>query len=983
MKVGLKQKIVWLTISATVIPITVMILITVLQKDSVLNRTDEELDTLMRDNIKQIAQDAYALCKTSNDILQQKVGFDLRVAHRVLQHTGKINLAKDPVKWKAINQYTKDQKQLELPRIMVGENWLGQNKWFHSRTPVVDEVYDLVGGTCTIFQRMNEQGDMLRVATTVQKMDNTRAIGTYIPAINPDGLPNPVIAKVLRGEDFYGRAYVVNAWYLTAYSPIKNEQGTIIGILYVGVKQEAVQSLREAIMDTVVGKTGYVHVLGATKITGVEKGDRGQYIISKNGERDGENIWNSQTIDGKLIIQKTINNALQLREGEVGYIDYKWKNPDDDTPRKKVVAYTYFRPWDWVICAGTYEDDYAIFKKRVSDILGDMLRWTLISGLVLMCIVLAAGLLLGAKIANPIIHMSEIAKKIAKGEMNQRIEATTNDEVGELAKNLKEMQSSLKNHIQNLDKLVANRTTDLQKAMKIAEHASQAKSDFIANMSHELRTPLNGIIGFAELTLATDSNEKHREYSDHIIAESEALLTLINEILDHAKIEAGKLTLDNVPFDIEQMLEQVISGMALRAHKKGLTFKLKLDDDIPRKLVGDPNRLRQVLVNLIGNALKFTEEGSVHLNVSLQENLPIGPKLHFAVQDTGIGISVDDQKTIFDSFSQADNSSSRQFGGTGLGTTIAKKLVELMQGEIGLTSQPGVGSTFWFTTQLRNCPEDLQATISQNISHNLDTQTFTGEGHILIVEDYPTNQEIAKNHLQSAGYTFNLACNGQEALDLTSKEQFDLILMDVQMPKMDGHEATRRIRAEGGENATIPIFATTANAYQEDKDKCLASGMDEVITKPLRKEILLKTINKWVKKKSSTAALDSHSSLQLKNEGKSLEPELPILNFDEFLLELSIDRQTASQIVQIFINDTEKQLPQISKLLATQEFETAEREIHSIKGGASSIRANALHRKVQQLENLIHKKEFSDIENGFQILCHEFEKLKKQFAKHS
>lgn len=979
MKLGLKQKIAWLTVLATVIPISFMILITVQQKVTVFKSTDEELDALMRENIKQIAQDAYALCKTSNDLLQQKVGFDLRVAHRVLKNAGKITLAAKRVKWKIVNQYTKDQTSMELPRLMVGDVWLGQNKWFHNRTPVVDEVYDLVGGTCTIFQRMNNQGDMLRVATTVQKMDNTRAIGTYIPAINPDGTSNPVITKILRGENFYGRAYVVNAWYLTAYSPIKDDQGTIIGILYVGVKQEAVKSLRKAIMNTVVGKTGYVHVLGATKITGVEKGDRGQYIISKNGERDGENMWNVKTVDGQYVIKKTINSALQLKKGEVGYIRYKWKNPDDDTPRMKVVAYTYFQPWDWVICAGTYEDDYIIFKKRVSDVLADMLQWTLISGLVLMVIVLAAGLLLGTKIANPIIHMTEITKKISKGDLDQKIEVTSQDEVGKLSENLREMQSALKNHIQNLDKMVADRTIDLQEAMKFAEQASQAKSDFMANMSHEFRTPLNGIIGFAELILSTDSSWKHNEYSELIISESEALLTLISEILDHAKIEAGKLTIEKIPFEIEQMLDQVVSGMVLRAREKGITFNLHLDEEIPDKLVGDPHRLRQILVNIIGNAIKFTEKGSIDVNISLLEKLPVGPKLHFSIQDTGVGISHEDQKTIFESFTQADNSSSRKFGGTGLGTTIAKKLVDLMEGEIGLESTLGQGTTFWFTIQLENCPEELFHSIETGKLHfDSDLEKVSG-GHILIAEDYPTNQEIVKSHLTNAGYSYDLATNGQEAIELTHRKNFDLILMDVQMPIIDGHEATRRIRAEGTQNATIPILATTANAYKQDHDRCIDAGMDEVITKPFRKTKLLGTIARWLHKKGPTPRFD----ITRENDTTmvSAKPGLPILNYEDFLQEMEIKETTAHQIIDIFIQDSEKQLALMERSLESGNLEILEQELHCMKGGAANIRALALQAKALQLEILAQKGNQEKLGRLFPSLSEEFEKLKIHFQE--
>lgn len=967
MRLKLKQKIVWLTITATVFPVSIILIIITVQKWAVNQRTDDELDTLARENIKQIARDAYGLCKTSNDLLQKKVEYDLRVAHRVVEHSGSVTQTDEKVKWQAVNQYTREEMSVELPKLMVGEKWLGQNKWFHLRTQIVDDVYDLVGGTCTIFQRMNNQGDMLRVATTVQQLDNTRAIGTYIPAQNPDGKPNPVISKILRGEDFYGRAYVVNAWYLTAYSPIKDENGTIIGIIYVGVKQEAVESLRKVIINTEVGKTGYVHVLGATKVSGVKEGDRGQYIISKDGLRDKEYLWDSKTPDGRYIIRTTIENALKLKNDEVGYIRYPWQNPDDETARMKLVAYTYFQPWDWVICAGTYEDDYHIFKERVSSSLDEMLWWTLITGVLLMVIVLTAALILGGKIANPIINMTRVAKKIAQGEMDQEIKISSRDEVGELSNTFREMQAALKDHIENLDKKVADRTIELHEAMKIAEEASQAKSDFMANMSHELRTPLNGIIGIAELMMAPDSLSKHREYSELIIAESEALLTLINEILDHAKIEAGKLNLENLPFGIEQVMELIVSGMALQAQKKGLGFELSIDPNVPRYFIGDPNRLRQVLVNLISNALKFTDKGSISVHVALIEDLGNSYKLRFAITDTGIGISPENQKTIFESFTQADTSTTRKHGGTGLGTAISKRLVKLMHGEIGVSSDIGKGSTFWFTTVLENCPEELTANLNGESGYLEGQDMENQSGHILIVEDYPTNREIAKNHLKSAGYTFDLAKNGKEALELTRLKTFDLILMDVQMPIMDGYEATRRIRAEATPNAAIPILATTANAYRQDQEECLNAGMDKVVTKPLRKKTLLGTIATYLSSRNDKAlpaitqtqnALPPGGTPAGEFDDKC--PSVP-LDLPGLLDDMAIDEETAFKIIDVFLGDTGQQVASLSDYIEHHDLETLEREAHSIKGGAAGIRANNLHITAQELEQVIRKRDLEGI----------------------
>jgi signal transduction histidine kinase len=262
---------------------------------------------------------------------------------------GKVSF--DPatmVSWKAVNQYTKNITPVNLPRMNVGETWLGQNSDPKTASPIVDKVKELVGGTCTIFQRMNDAGDMLRVTTNVEKTDGTRAIGTFIPRTNPDGKPNPVISSVLRGDTFRGRAYVVNKWYITAYKPMFDENRKVIGVLYVGIPQESVASLRNAIMKTQVGKTGYVYILDS----------EGHYIISKDGKRDGENIWEARDADGVPFIQEICKKAVSLSPDQMATQWYPWKNPGDPNARMKIAQIKYFAPWDWVIGAGCYEDEF-------------------------------------------------------------------------------------------------------------------------------------------------------------------------------------------------------------------------------------------------------------------------------------------------------------------------------------------------------------------------------------------------------------------------------------------------------------------------------------------------------------------------------------------------------------------------------------------------------------------------------------------------
>lgn len=322
------------------------------------NMARGEAEKLIDADLNHITESIYNLIKAQDESVQQKVNFDLNVARHVLNLQGTVSLSRDTVVWNATDQFTKLSKSLLLPKLMIGNNWLGKNKVLPIETPVVDMVKSLVGGTATIFQRMDKQGNMLRVATNVENLDGTRAIGTYIPAINPDGNPNPVIAAVMRGETYRGTAFVVNAWYVTAYEPILDHQGEIIGVLYVGVKQENITALRQAVMQIKIGDTGYVFVLGG-------KGSyKGRYIISKDGRRDGENIWEEKDSAGNPSVQNIVNKAVDLKPGEFATVRYSWHNPGELAPRYKLTRIAYYEPWDWVIGASAYEDEIqkSLFK---------------------------------------------------------------------------------------------------------------------------------------------------------------------------------------------------------------------------------------------------------------------------------------------------------------------------------------------------------------------------------------------------------------------------------------------------------------------------------------------------------------------------------------------------------------------------------------------------------------------------------------------
>ncbi len=395
MKLKSKHKITGLALLAALLPALVMSILFTVQKGQVTSKVSDELDVLGRRNIAQIAQDAYALCETANDMTQQQVDRSLNVARDILTQSGQVELSSETVSWEAINQFSKESTSIALPKMTVGGVWLGQNRNMAETTPVVDEVVRLVGGDGAIFQRMNERGDMLRVATSVEALDHTRAIGTYIPAINPDGEPNAVISTVLRGEAYRGRAYAVNAWYITAYEPIRDKERKIIGILAVGIKQEEMLGgVRQAIMQARVGETGYVWVVGGTG------DDQGHYIISKGGQRDGEDIWEAQDADGNLFVQSMVSKALAAWEGEVSYERYPWQNPGEPEARMKISAVTYFGPWDWVIGAGVYEDELFRVRNTVESGLSSLLSWALVGGLIALGIVAVLAFFVGGEIAK-------------------------------------------------------------------------------------------------------------------------------------------------------------------------------------------------------------------------------------------------------------------------------------------------------------------------------------------------------------------------------------------------------------------------------------------------------------------------------------------------------------------------------------------------------------------------------------------------------